>query len=92
MKINGVRPFLIKADRPYLFVKVETDEEVYGIGETGNTWRERALEEAVMHLESLLVGQDPFRTEFLWQQMHRRAFFPAEKILCSAISALDIAL
>ena len=92
MKISAVRPFPIKADRPYLFVKVETDEGVYGIGEAGITWREWAIEGAVRHLQSLLVGQDPFRTEFLWQQMHRRAFFPAEKILCSAISAIDIAL
>ena len=32
MKITAVKPFPIKADRPYLFVKVETDEGVYGIG------------------------------------------------------------
>ena len=92
MKITAVKSFAIKADRPYLFVKVETDEGVYGIGEAGITWREWAVEGAVRHLASLLVGQDPFRTEFLWQQMHRRGFFPAEKILCSAMSAIDIAL
>ncbi len=92
MKITAVRPFLVKADRPYLFVKVETDEGIYGIGEAGITWREWAVEGAVRHLQSLLVGQDPFRTEFLWQQMHRRGFFPAEKIFCSAMSAIDIAL
>ena len=92
MKITAVKPFPIKADRPYLFVKVETDEEIYGIGEAGITWREWAVEGAVRHLQSLLVGQDPFRTEFLWQQMHRRGFFPSEKIFCSAMSAIDIAL
>ncbi len=92
MKITAVRPFPIKADRPYLFVKVETDEGVYGIGEAGITWREWAVEGAIRHLQSLLVGQDPFRTEFLWQQMHRRGFFPSEKIFCSAMSAIDIAL
>ena len=92
MKITAVKPFLIKDDRPYFFVKVETDEGIYGIGEAGITFREWAVEGAVRHLELLLVGQDPFRTEFLWQLMHRRGFFPAEKILCSAISAIDIAL
>ncbi len=92
MKITAVKPFPIKAERPYLFVKVETDEGIYGIGEAGITWREWAVEGAVRHLQSLLVGQDPFRTEFLWQQMHRRGFFPAEKIFCSAMSAIDIAL
>jgi len=92
MKITAVKSFPIKADRPYLFVKVETDEGIYGIGEAGITWREWAVEGAVRHLQSLLVGQDPFRTEFLWQQMHRRGFFPSEKIFCSAMSAIDIAL
>jgi len=92
MRITKVKPFAIRADRPYLFVKVETDEGIYGIGEAGITWREWAVEGAVRHLESLLAGQDPFRTEFLWQQMHRRAFFPAEKITCAAMSAIDIAL
>lgn len=92
MKITAVRPFLVKAGHPYLFVKVETDEGVYGIGEAGITYRELAVEGAVRHLQSLLVGQDPFRTEFLWQQMHRRSFFPAGNILGSAMSAIDIAL
>ena len=92
MKITAVKPFPIKADRPYLFVKVETDEGIYGIGEAGISGREWAVEGAVRHLQSLLVGQDPFRTEFLWQQMHRRGFFPSEKIFCSAMSAIDIAL
>jgi len=92
MKITAVKPFPIKADRPYLFVKVETDEGIYGIGEAGITWREWAVEGAVRHLQSQLIGQDPFRTEFLWQQMHRRGFFPSEKIFCSAMSAIDIAL
>jgi len=92
MKITAVKPFLINGGWPNFFVKVETDEGIYGIGEAGIAWREWAVEGAVRHLQSLLVGQDPFRTEFLWQQMHRRAFFPAEKTLCAAMSAIDIAL
>lgn len=99
MKITAVKPFLIKAlgrlnipERPFLFVKVETDEGIYGIGESGVVWGQEAVEGAIRHLQSLLVGQDPFRTEFLWQQMHRRGFFPAERIFCSAMSAIDIAL
>jgi len=95
MKITVVKPFSIfdkEADRPYLFVKVETDEGVYGIGEAGLARREWAVEGAIRHLQPWLVGQDPFRTEFLWQLMHRRGFFPAERTICSAMSAIDIAL
>jgi galactonate dehydratase len=38
------------------------------------------------------VGQDPFRTEHIWQMLFRGGFFPAQRILSSAISAIDIAL
>ena len=50
MKITAVKPFPIKANRPYFFVKVGTDEGVYGIGEAGITGREWAVEGAVRHL------------------------------------------
>ncbi len=92
MRITKVKPFPLSADRPYMFVKVETDEGIYGIGEAGITWREWAIEGAVRHLEPVLVGQNPFRTEYLWQKMARIGFFPADKIVCAAMSAIDIAL
>jgi galactonate dehydratase len=92
MKITAVKSFLIKAKLPYLFVKVETDEGIHGIGESGLVYSQEAVEAAIRHLQFLLVGQDPFRTEFLWQQMHRRDFFPSKNIFCSAMSAIDIAL
>ena len=40
----------------YLFVKVETDEGVWGVGEAGLSWREMAVAEGVRHLEALLIG------------------------------------
>jgi L-alanine-DL-glutamate epimerase-like enolase superfamily enzyme len=40
----------------------------------------------------MLIGQDPSRIEYLWQRMFRAGFFPAGRVLCSAISAIDIAL
>ncbi len=92
MRITAVKPFPIRAHRTFLFVKVETDEGIYGIGESGLTWQERAVEGAVRQLEQFLIGQDPFRSEHLWQLMLRGNFFPADKVVCSAMSAIDIAL
>ena len=40
----------------------------------------------------MLIGQDPFRTEHLWQLMFRGGFFPAGRVGCAALSAIDIAL
>ena len=51
MRITKVKTFPIKADRTYLFVKVETDEGIYGVGESGLSTREWAVGEAIRHLD-----------------------------------------
>jgi len=93
MKITDIKSFVIWEDgRNFFFVKVETDSGIYGLGEGGLTWREMATSACVDHLKPLLIGQDPSRIEHLWQVMFRGGFFPAGRIACSAISAIDIAL
>ncbi|MBT3267995.1 galactonate dehydratase [Candidatus Poribacteria bacterium] len=92
MRITDVKPFVLKHGRNFLFVKVETDQGIYGIGEAGLTWQEGAVSETVLRLKRWLVGEDPFRTEHLWQVMFRGAFFPGGNVLSSAISAIDLAL
>jgi len=92
MKITDVTAYLAKDWRTYLYVVVDTDEGIYGVGEAGITGRELAVAGAVTHFKPLLVGQDPFRTEHLWQLLFRGGFFPAQNILSAAISAIDIAL
>jgi galactonate dehydratase len=47
---------------------------------------------AIEHFKPLLIGQDATRIEHLWQTLYRGGFFPANRVLCSAISAIDIAL
>ncbi len=93
MLITDVKPYPVwGGNRNFFFVKVETDAGLYGIGEGGLTWRENACAEAVHHLKSLLVGQPASRIEHLWQVMFRGGFFPADKVISSAIGAIDIAL
>ena len=92
MKVTAIKCFPIMAWRPHLFVKVETDEGIHGMGEAGLTWQEAAVVASVERLATLLVGQDPMRIEHLWQVMFRAGFFPGDKVACAAISAIDIAL
>src|SRR5690242_6738813 len=92
MKITSVTPYTVGQERNFLFVVVETDSGLRGVGEGGVTFRERATEGFIADLAPLLVGQDPFRTEHLWQVMFRSGFFPAGRVGAAAISALDIAL
>ena len=93
MKITNIKSFPVwGGNRNFFFVKVETDEGICGIGEGGVTWRELAAAACVDHLKPLLIGEDPSQIEHLWQLMFRGGFFPAGRIACSAISAIDIAL
>jgi L-alanine-DL-glutamate epimerase-like enolase superfamily enzyme len=87
-----VTVYLAKEWRTFLFVVIDTDEGIYGLGEAGITGRELAVQGAIEHFKPLLIGQDPFRTEHLWQMLFRGGFFPAQRILTAAIAAIDVAL
>ena len=95
MKITAVESYPIwdeERQRNFLFVVVDTDTGLYGVGESGLTGRELAVIGALEHFKPLLVGQDPGRIEHLWQVLFRGGFFPAQRVLGAALSAIDIAL
>ncbi len=93
MKITNVEAHAVwGGHRNFLFVTVDTDEGISGVGEGGLTGRELAVLGAIEHFKPLLIGQDPSRIEHLWQLLFRGGFFPAGLVLSSAISAIDIAL
>jgi len=91
MKITDITAYPVwNGRRNFIFVVVDTDEGLYGVGETGIV--NPAVLGALEHFKSLLVGEDPMRIEHIWQVLYRGGFFPAQRILGSAISAIDIAL
>lgn len=93
MKITDVRTVPVwSGTRNFLFVVVETDDGIIGVGEAGLTGREHAVIGAIEHFRPLLVGADPFRSGHLGQVLARGGFFPAQRVLSSAIAAVDIAL
>ena len=93
MKITDIKTFpVFHGSRNYLFVKVETDAGLYGMGEFGITWKEQAGIGAIEHMKRHLLGLDPLNTEWVWQLLYRGDFFPGGRINTSAISAIDIAL
>jgi L-alanine-DL-glutamate epimerase-like enolase superfamily enzyme len=93
MKITSIECYPVwGGSRNFLFVVIDTDEGIHGVGESGLTWREQAVMSAVDHLRPLLIGQDATRIEHIWQMLFRGGFFPAQRVITSAISAIDIAL
>lgn len=100
MKINKIEIFHIhtrpqSGQRPIL-VKVSTDEGIYGLGEAGMAYGKggSGAVGAIRDFASLLIGEDPFNTEKIWEKLFKETFWGqgGGTVIFSAISALDIAL
>ena len=93
MKITAIKPYPVwVGHRNQLIVKVETDQGIFGWGESGLSGREKAVVGAMEHYAQFLIGRDPFQIGALWQEMYRSQYFEGGRVLQAAISALDIAL
>ena len=93
MKITAILPYPVwVGTRNQLIVKIETDEGIYGWGESGLSGREKAVVGAIEHYREFLIGRDPFAIGSLWQEMYRSQYFEGGRVLTAAISAIDIAL
>ena len=76
----------------WVLVEIFTDAGLVGLG---NAALSPLVTKACIdtYLTPLLVGSDPWDTEYLWQQMYRRTLaFGRKGVAMTAISAVDIAL
>lgn len=93
MKITNIKAYGFWAGfRNVCLVKVETDQGIYGWGESGLSGREKAVMGAVEHFREFLIGKDPANIGALWQEMYRSQYFEGGRVLSAAIAAIDIAL
>jgi L-lyxonate dehydratase len=76
----------------WLVVEIVTDDGLVGIGNAALA--PQVTKQAIdLYLKPLLIGQNPWDVEFLWQHMYRKTMaFGRKGIGMVAISALDIAL
>jgi L-rhamnonate dehydratase len=76
----------------WVLVEIFTDTGLVGLGNAALSPRvTKTLIDT--YLKPLLIGADPWDTEYLWQQMYRRTIaFGRKGVAMTAISAVDIAL
>jgi L-alanine-DL-glutamate epimerase-like enolase superfamily enzyme len=90
MKITRIR-FYHNPKSPPIFnwsfhiVTVETDQGITGIGEGGSR-------DTISQCAAMIIGEDPFRIDHLWQMMFRGYFYPAGREKLDALGAIDLAL
>ncbi|MET3896599.1 galactonate dehydratase [Devosia sp. UYZn731] len=93
MKITAIKPYPVwVGHRNQLIVKIETDEGVFGWGESGLSGREKAVVGAIEHYREFLIGRDPMAIGAIWQELYRSQYFEGGRVLLAAQSAIDIAL
>jgi galactonate dehydratase len=93
MKITDIKPLPVwVGSRNQLVVKVETDEGIHGLGESGLSGREQAVIGALKHIREFLIGKDPMQIGRIWQELYRSQYFEGGRVLLAAQSAIDIAL
>ena len=93
MRITDIKPLPVwVGNRNQLVVKVETDEGIHGLGESGLSGRELAVIGALRHFREFLVGKDPMQIGRIWQELYRSQYFEGGRVLLATQSAIDIAL
>src|SRR5438876_2071443 len=96
MKITNMKVFGVSlthdSDRPYVFVKLETNQGVVGWGEGTLEGKAAAVIACVEDFREFLIGKDPMQVEHHWQSMYVHSFYRAGPVIGSAISGIDQAL
>ena len=93
MKVTEVQTHLAAS---WTFVKVMTDEGIYGVGEvhpaSGTGGTPFASRAAIEYHAEYLVGKDPREIERNWQHMFRRCLFRGGSDAMAALGGIDMAV
>ena len=74
-------------------LKIETDEQIYGLGDATLNGREMSVVSYLQdHVIPCIIGRDPFETEDIWQYLYRGAYWRRGPVTMTAIAAVDMAL
>ncbi len=66
-------------------VVIETNEGIVGVGEGG-------AKDTIEQCAQMMIGEDPFRIEHIWQNVYRGMFYPPGREKLHALGALEMAL
>lgn len=93
MKITDLKTFTVFAFRTnFVFVQLETDAGISGVGEGTLEYKEHALLGALEDIRRVLLGQDPREVERICHELYRDSYWRTGPVLQSALSAVNIAL
>lgn len=99
MKVTDIKVHLVRAREhmkipsPWVLVQVFTDEGLVGLGDATNWPGGTIIKKAIQELSRLVIGEDPFHIEYLYQRMYRSLDQIGQTgAVIAAISGIEIAL
>ncbi|MBZ5582910.1 MAG: galactonate dehydratase [Acidobacteriia bacterium] len=96
LRITGMKAIGVslnsQSDRPYVFVKLETNQGIVGWGEGTLEGKAGAVIGCVNDFREHVIGADPMQVEHIWQSMYVHSFYRGGPVMGSAISGIDQAL
>jgi galactonate dehydratase len=92
MRITDVRTWLVGNPwKNWLFVRVDTDEGIHGVGEGTLNALTRTVGSAIDELRQQYIGLDPTRVELLLQRMIRDPYSEGGQLHMTAAAAIEVA-
>lgn len=91
LKITKIRYYAAPGYTKPLFnqargiVEIETDGGLIGIGEGGS-------KDMIEQCAQMIIGENPFRIDHLWQLLYRGMFYPPGREKLHAVGAIEMAL
>ena len=93
MKITDIKTYTLDAFRTnWTFVKVETDEGLYGWGEASLGTQEMALEGCINDYKRLVIGRNPLEIEKFIFECYRDSYWKGGPVMMSALAGIELAL
>lgn len=92
MKITDVTPIVVGNPwKNWVFVKVETDEGICGLGEATVGLNTLPAESAVREIRHLCIGWDPRDIHALWDHLYKSMYLAEGQIQRAAMAGIEIA-
>jgi galactonate dehydratase len=94
MKITAIRTAILRVVGPSVFVKIDTDEGITGLGECYPAAPATAMVDTINAMAEHLIGQDPRNVNVLHEKIRRFNLFTGAQggTLINALSGVEMAL
>lgn len=94
MKISAIRTAILRVVGPCVFVKIDTDEGLTGLGECYPAAPASAVVDTIVAMQEHLIGQDPRDVNVLHEKIRRFNLFTGAQggTVINALSGVEMAL